>query len=93
MGEVEVDTALLQGLVALGVFEYLHQGEQGGQAYLMVGRKDALLEVVEGALFPYMIDHFAGTRHLDSKELVALAILPRGSLEETGQAFDLRVVA
>ena len=59
----------------------------------MVWGSDAFFEVVEGAFFPNTIDHIAVARHLDAKELVALAILSGCCLKETGQAFDLAVVA
>ena len=89
MRQVEINALLLQGLVFFGVLEDLHQGQQGGQAHLVVFGGDAGLKVLEGGCGPALLHHLAGQGHLDAQELVALAVLALPRLEEARQAFNL----
>ncbi len=82
VAEVEVDAALAERHVFLGMGEYLYESEEGGKAHLMVGTEDAPFEVVKAGCAPAVLDHTSCHRHFDAEKLVAFAILSFAALEE-----------
>jgi len=80
--QIEFDALLLLDRRLLRVPEDLHEGEQGGEAQLVVLAGDAFFEVVETRLPPAFADDRARHGNLDSQELVALAVLAGAGLEE-----------
>ena len=89
MAEVEVDAALAERHVSLGMSEYLHESEEGSKARLMVGTGDALFKFIEAGGAPAFLDHTSCHWHLDAKKLVAFAILSFAALEEARQTCHL----
>ena len=89
MRDVKIHASLLQGLVFFGMFEDLHQSQQGGQAHFVVLGGNASFKVFERGLLPTLFHHLACDRHLDTKEFIALAILSFARLEESGETFNL----
>ena len=79
--QIEFDALLLDRRL-LRVPEDLHEGEEGGEAQLVVLAGDAFFEVLETRLPPAVFDNGARHGDLDSQELVALAVLARAGLEE-----------
>ena len=74
------------------VLEYLHQGQQGGKADLVIFGGDALFQLFKIHLPPAASYDLPRYGDLDSQELIALAVLAGAGLEEAGEACDLRRV-
>ncbi len=93
VAEVEVDAALAERHVFLGVGEYLHESEEGSKAHLMVGAGDAPFEFVKAGGAPAFLDHTSCHWNLDANKLVAFAILSFAALKEARQTCHLAFVS
>ena len=71
----------------------LHQRQQRGEPHLVILAGNALFQVLQAGFPPARFYHLPRHGHLDSEELVALAVLPRPGLEEPGQPFYLAFVS
>ncbi len=65
------------------VAELLHKGQQGGETNLVILAGNAFLKFRKADGTPAFPDHRASYRHLDSQELVAIAIATFTGFEKT----------
>ena len=85
MGEVEVYALLPRNAMP----EDFHQGKQCGQPNLVILAGNTFLQLLETDPAPTRFNLFPRDGHLDSQELIPLAILPRPGLEKAGKARHL----
>jgi hypothetical protein len=72
--------------------EDLHQHQQRGEPHLVILAGDAFLQVLQAGLPPACLYHLPGHGNFDAEELVALAVLSRPGLEETGEPGHLAFI-
>ena len=82
VGKVEVNAAALQRGVLLRVSEDLDQRQQRGEPQLVILAGNALFQFLEAGALPASFHYAARHRHLDTQELVTVAVLSGPGLEK-----------